>query len=84
MKALALGAKCVFVGRPFIYAAAVGGAAGVLHAIRILAEEIRRDLGLSGLNSPQDLTAEQMVQMAHGRASRQGRSARRDARCSLR
>lgn len=60
MKALALGAKFVFVGRPFIYAAAVGGQAGVGHAIRILADEVRRDLGLLGLSSLNEIGADQL------------------------
>ena len=51
LKALALGAKFVFVGRPFNYAAAVAGEEGVRHAIRILAGEVQRDLGLLGLMS---------------------------------
>ena len=51
LKALALGAKFVFVGRPFNYAAAVGGEAGVGHAIRLLAVEIERDMALLGVNS---------------------------------
>ncbi|MGZ5033753.1 MAG: alpha-hydroxy acid oxidase [Usitatibacter sp.] len=51
LKALAMGARFVFVGRPFMYAAAVAGEAGVHHAIRILAEEIHRDMGLMGINS---------------------------------
>jgi len=63
MKALALGAKFVFVGRPFIYAAAVGGQAGVGHAIRILADEVLRNLGLLGLNSLAEITTEQLVRM---------------------
>ena len=36
IKALALGAHFVFVGRPFLYAAAVGGEAGVQRAITLL------------------------------------------------
>lgn len=60
MKALALGAKFVFVGRPFIYAAAVGGESGVQHAIQILQEEVRRDLGLLGLSSVGDLGVAQL------------------------
>jgi len=36
LKALALGAQFVFVGRPFLYAAAIGGEAGVRHGIRLL------------------------------------------------
>jgi L-lactate dehydrogenase (cytochrome) len=61
VKALALGAKFVFVGRPFLYAAAIAGQQGVEHAIRILADEVRRDLGLLGVNRPQDLGPEQVV-----------------------
>ncbi len=63
MKALALGARFVFVGRPFLYAAAIGGEAGVAHAIRILSDEVRRDLGLLGLNSLQELTPAQLVRL---------------------
>ncbi len=49
LKALALGAKCVFVGRPFNYAAAVAGEVGVDHAISLLAVEVRASLGMLGL-----------------------------------
>ncbi|MDR0225501.1 MAG: alpha-hydroxy-acid oxidizing protein [Burkholderiaceae bacterium] len=48
VKALALGARCVFVGRPFNYAAAVAGRAGVDHAIALLREEVSRDMGMLG------------------------------------
>jgi L-lactate dehydrogenase (cytochrome) len=51
LKALALGAKFVFVGRPFSYAAAIGGEAGVRHAINILSVEIDRDMGMLGVNN---------------------------------
>ena len=50
--ALALGAKFVFVGRPFNYAGAVAGQAGVAHAIGILASEIMRNMALIGVRSP--------------------------------
>lgn len=40
VKALALGASFVFVGRPFLYAAAIGGMAGVLKATEILKTEV--------------------------------------------
>ncbi|MDR0226078.1 MAG: alpha-hydroxy-acid oxidizing protein [Burkholderiaceae bacterium] len=53
--ALALGAKFVFVGRPFNYAGAVGGEAGVRHAIAILSAEILRNMALIGVQSPRDL-----------------------------
>jgi L-lactate dehydrogenase (cytochrome) len=64
LKALALGAKFVFVGRPFQYAAAVAGEAGVRHALRILADEVQRDLGLLGLMSVQELDAAQLRPIA--------------------
>ena len=49
IKALALGARCVFVGRPFNYAASIAGAAGAAHAIELLRQEISRDMGMLGL-----------------------------------
>ncbi|WJR77278.1 alpha-hydroxy acid oxidase [Bradyrhizobium sp. NP1] len=51
LKALALGAHFVFLGRPFMYAAAVAGEAGITHAARLLAQEIDRDLALLGANA---------------------------------
>lgn len=50
LKALALGARLVFVGRPFNYAAAVAGEAGVAHAIRLLQEEVDRNMAMLGVN----------------------------------
>ncbi|WP_431097179.1 alpha-hydroxy acid oxidase [Polaromonas aquatica] len=64
LKALALGAKFVFVGRPFNYAAAVAGEEGVRHAIRILADEIQRDLGLLGLTSIPEVQRTQLRDLA--------------------
>jgi L-lactate dehydrogenase (cytochrome) len=49
LTALALGADFVLIGRPFLYAAAAGGTAGVLHAIGLLSKELDRDLTLMGL-----------------------------------
>ena len=49
LKAMALGAAFVFIGRPFAYAAAVGGEAGVAHAIDLMQAEIRRDMALLGI-----------------------------------
>jgi L-lactate dehydrogenase (cytochrome) len=51
LKALALGAQFVFVGRPFLYAAAIGGDAGVGHAIKLLKDEVDRDMALLGITS---------------------------------
>jgi L-lactate dehydrogenase (cytochrome) len=55
LKAIALGADFVFIGRPFIYAAAIGGQAGVAHAIRLLSHEILQDMALLGVSSLSEL-----------------------------
>jgi L-lactate dehydrogenase (cytochrome) len=51
LKALALGAKHVFVGRPFNYAQAIAGEAGVRRAIQLLAAEVRIDMAMLGITS---------------------------------
>ena len=55
LKALALGARFVFFGRPFNYAAAYAGEAGVEHAIRLMREEIARDMALLGITEIQQM-----------------------------
>lgn len=55
LKALALGARFVFVGRPFMYAAAVGGAPGVRHAIGLLRDEVDRNMAMLGTCSVQEV-----------------------------
>jgi L-lactate dehydrogenase (cytochrome) len=60
LKALALGAKFVFVGRPFFFAAAVGGQRGVAHAIGLLRDEIDRDMALLGVTSLAEMTRERI------------------------
>jgi L-lactate dehydrogenase (cytochrome) len=57
IKAYALGADFVFVGRPFLYAAVLAGEAGVLHAIQLLAKEIDTDLALLGLHDTSEITS---------------------------
>jgi len=51
LKALALGAHFVFVGRPFLFANAVAGEAGVRHVVKLLREEIDRDQALLGITA---------------------------------
>jgi len=63
LKALALGAAFVFVGRPFLYAAVADGERGVGQAIDILKSELHRDLGLLGKNALSELEAD--ILMAH-------------------
>ncbi|WP_454634205.1 alpha-hydroxy acid oxidase [Bradyrhizobium cenepequi] len=56
IKALALGADFVWVGRPFLYAAVAAGEAGVARAIALLRDEIDRDLALLGIRSLSEIT----------------------------
>src|SRR3954453_15532506 len=49
LKALALGAHFVFVGRPLLFAAVAAGEAGVQRALTLLADEIDRDMALLGM-----------------------------------
>lgn len=58
LKALALGAQFVFLGRPFLFAAAVAGEAGVRHAIQLLEDELHRDMALLGINSLAEMRRE--------------------------
>lgn len=51
LKALALGAQAVLLGRPYLYALAVAGEAGVLEVIRNLVAEIDLQMALSGLRA---------------------------------
>jgi L-lactate dehydrogenase (cytochrome) len=55
LKALCLGARCVFVGRPFLYAAALGGEAGVAQAGLLLRQEVDRDMAMLGANRLEEL-----------------------------
>ena len=51
IKALALGAKAVLIGRPYVYALAISGEAGVRELIQNLAGDLDLNLGLSGNES---------------------------------
>ncbi|MEB0223896.1 alpha-hydroxy acid oxidase [Pseudomonas sp. 10S4] len=70
IKAIAFGAKATFIGRPFNYASAVAGQAGVAHAIDLIVAEVRRDVGMLGLTGltgiNQDLLVRRQV-LAHWR-----------------
>ena len=55
VKALALGAKAVMIGRPYVMGLAVGGAAGVGRVLEILREDIDRALAFLGCASVAEL-----------------------------
>src|SRR6185503_8785169 len=48
LKALALGARAVLVGRPVLWGLAVGGARGVVGVLDVLRGELDRAMALSG------------------------------------
>ena len=55
VRALALGARAVMVGRPYLYGLATGGQAGVRRALEILASEVDHALALTGVPRVADL-----------------------------
>jgi len=57
LKALALGARCVFLGRPMFYAVASGGVPTARKAMGLLASEIDRDMALLGISRLSELDA---------------------------
>jgi len=57
LKALALGARCVFLGRPMYYAVASGGVPTARRAMQLMVEEIDRDMALLGVARLNELDA---------------------------
>jgi len=55
VKALALGANAVMIGRATLYGVAAAGQAGAARALEIFHEEIRRNMALLGVNSVAEL-----------------------------
>jgi 4-hydroxymandelate oxidase len=55
LKALALGASAVLVGRPIVYGLAVNGALGVAHVLRVLRDEFEVAMALSGCRTLADI-----------------------------
>ena len=60
-KAIALGAKGVGIGRPFLYAMSCYGQNGVERAIDILKEELEMVMRLSGCPSISDITRQHVI-----------------------
>lgn len=58
VRALALGADAVLVGRPVFFALAIAGAAGVSAALRRLRDEFTVTMGLCGVTSLAEITPE--------------------------
>jgi isopentenyl diphosphate isomerase/L-lactate dehydrogenase-like FMN-dependent dehydrogenase len=58
MKALALGARAVLIGRPYIYGLGIGGEAGVRHVLRTLLAELDLSMALAGCATLADVGPE--------------------------
>ncbi len=61
IKALALGARAVLLGRPFVYGLAASGGDGLRHLLRCLLADLDLTLGLSGIASVDELTRDCLV-----------------------
>jgi isopentenyl diphosphate isomerase/L-lactate dehydrogenase-like FMN-dependent dehydrogenase len=66
VKALALGAKAVLVGRPICWGVGAAGAQGVERVMRLLTEEIKRVLILTGVGSVTKVTDTILIDQAKG------------------
>ncbi len=56
LKALALGARAVLVGRPALWGLAAGGADGAQHVLQLLRDELDLAMALSGCRSVAEIT----------------------------
>ena len=67
IKALALGARAVGIGRAYLYGLAAAGEAGVARALALLGEELRRDLALMGYSDIKSIRRDSVIapQAAH-------------------
>jgi 4-hydroxymandelate oxidase len=61
LKALALGAKAVLIGRPVLWGLAVSGETGVADIINLLKEELTTAMALSGCASLEDIDSSLVV-----------------------
>ncbi|KAF3763267.1 hypothetical protein M406DRAFT_49010 [Cryphonectria parasitica EP155] len=61
IKAYALGAKCVFIGRPYAYGLAIGGEEGVKHVLRSICGDLLMNMHLAGLRGLDEVTKDILV-----------------------
>ncbi len=64
-KAMALGAKAVLIGRPYVYGLALAGEQGVKEVLANLLADIDLTLGLAGCNSWDDATKDKLHYDSH-------------------
>jgi isopentenyl diphosphate isomerase/L-lactate dehydrogenase-like FMN-dependent dehydrogenase len=68
LKALALGARSVLIGRPYLWALAAGGRDGVGRLLDLLREEIRVSMTLLGVSRIGDLRSDLLTRAPEGAA----------------
>jgi lactate 2-monooxygenase len=61
LKALALGADAVLIGRPYVHGLAVAGEEGVHHVLRCLLADLDLQVGLAGYESVEELTPDALT-----------------------
>ncbi len=61
IKAIALGASAVAIGRPYAYGLALGGTAGIVHVLRCLLAEADLLMAIDGYSTLADLKPESLV-----------------------
>ena len=71
LKALALGAKAAFVGRPIFWGLSVDGQAGLSHILEIFRDELDVAMGLCGLTDVKNATPS-LVSRQNGRSGGEG------------
>ena len=67
LKALALGAKAVFIGRTMLWALSVNGEAGVCHALEIVRDELDSAMGMCGVTDVKNVDRSLVVEPNGGR-----------------
>jgi lactate 2-monooxygenase len=67
LKALALGARAVGIGRPYAYGLAVGGTEGVVHVLRCLLAEADLYMAVDGYPTLADLRPDTLQRVSYTR-----------------
>ena len=61
LKALLLGAKMVFLGRPICFGLALGGMIGVMHLLELIKTDLTRNMQLMGIHDIRNLDSTQII-----------------------
>lgn len=66
VKAIALGASACLIARPYLWALAVGGEAGVAHVLELFRDEIDRAMGLLGVTDLDQIGPDLLMRVGVG------------------